>query len=112
MNQIKNSFNTEMTVSDLKNIGKEGGATARLETGETLYLRPKYATVKRPVLINGHESIADVIVYYTAVLNLIRTVKRGQVLIARRVKKGNGTYLQLTGQGYTRPARRHRKENK
>ncbi|MDW8576158.1 hypothetical protein Q7V23_03610 [Streptococcus suis] len=109
MDQIKNRFNTEMTISDLKNLGKEGGATALLETGEILYLRPRYATAKRPILINGREAVGDVIVYYGAVFDKIRTVKRDNVLVARRIKIGASTKLQLTGQGYTRPGEQRKK---
>ena len=36
-------------------------------------------------------------------LKWLRTIKCGDVLVARRIKQGNKTILQLTGKGYHRP---------
>ena len=40
---------------------------------------------------------------YSKIYRDIRTIKRGDVLVARRIKQGNKLILQLTGKGYHRP---------
>lgn len=101
MDEIKNT--TEVTLSDLRELGKAGGATARLENGEDVTLRPRFGTVKREGYINGSLQLVDVRVDYPAIYSQIRTIKRGNVLVARREKKGKSTLLKLTGKGYRRP---------
>ncbi len=101
MNEIK-SLSTEMTIRDLRTLGRTGNATARLDTGEVLYLKPAYGLRKRKALIDGQETEVDVIDYYSKIYKHIRTVKRKNLLIARKVKRGNQYILQLTGKGYHR----------
>ncbi len=43
MNGIKTQKDTEVTVSDLKNLGRQGDVTARLDSGEIIELKAKYA---------------------------------------------------------------------
>lgn len=100
MNEIKSPLSTEMTIRDLRTLGRTGNATARLDTGEVLYLKPAYGLRKRKALINGQETEVDVIDYYSKIYKHIRTVKRNNLLIARKVKRGNQYILQLTGKGY------------
>ncbi|ESR10538.1 hypothetical protein DIX59_10030 [Streptococcus iniae] len=101
MNEIKNDIN-KVTISDLKEMGKQGGATARLESGETVTLRKNYGTIKRPILIENRKVLGDVIVRYVDIYEQIRTVKRNNLLVARRVRQGKVTSLKLTGIGYNR----------
>lgn len=101
MDEIKNT--REVTLSDLRALGKAGGATARLENGEDVVLRPRFGTVKREGYINGTLQLVDVKVDYPAIYAKIRTIKRNNVLVARREKQGHNTALCLTGKGYRRP---------
>ncbi len=45
------------------------------------------------------------IVEYSKIYKEIRTIKRGDVLVARRIKQGNTNRLLLTGKGYHRPTK-------
>lgn len=90
-----------VTISDLKKMGKNGGATARLDSGEEISLGPKYATQRRSGIIAGQVREVDLIIPYTAqLISQIRTIKVGPVLVARKLKQQRKTSLQLTGQGY------------
>lgn len=81
-------------------MGKYGGATARLESGEEIALGAKFATQRRFGIIAGQVQEVDVVLPYTAkLLSQIRTIKVGPVLVARKLKQRK-TSLQLTGQGY------------
>lgn len=102
MNGIKKT-DTEVTVSDLKTLGRQGGVTARLDSGEVVELKAKYATRKRRAIVAGQESEVEMITYYPDIYQQIRTVKRRNILIARKVKQNHTTILQLTGKGYHRP---------
>lgn len=90
-----------VTISDLKKMGKYGGATARLESGEEIALDAKFATQRRFGIIAGQLQEVDVVLPYSAkLLSQIRTIKVGPVLVARKLKQQRKTSLQLTGQGY------------
>lgn len=101
MDEIKNT--NEVTLSDLRQLGKAGGATARLDNGDELTLRPRFGTVRRQGYINGVLQPVDVRQDYAAIYSQIRTIKQGDVLVARREKQGKRTILKLTGKGYRRP---------
>lgn len=101
MNEI-NHYDTEVTISDLRNLGRSGNATARLDTGEILTLKPKFGLRKRQALIDGELVEVDIIDYYSKIYEHIRTIKRRNLIIARKVKRGNQFVLQLTGKGYHR----------
>ena len=103
MNGIKTQKDTEVTVSDLKNLGRQGDVTARLDSGEIIELKAKYAIRKRLAIVAGQETEAEIIVFYPEIYKQIRTVKRRNILIARKVKHNRETILQLTGKGYHRP---------
>ena len=47
MNKFKDLADNEVCIRDLKQLGREGGASAYLETGEILVLKPKYGTISR-----------------------------------------------------------------
>lgn len=93
----------EVTISDLKEMGKQGGVTARLDSGQTVTLRKDYGTIKGQVIINNKKTIGNIIVNYSDFYQQIRTLKRNHLLIARRVRHGEKTMLKLTGKGYNRP---------
>ncbi|WAI92208.1 hypothetical protein MP619_06690 [Streptococcus dysgalactiae] len=101
MNGIKKT-DTEVTISDLKNLGRQGGVTARLDSGEVVTLKAKYATRTRKAIVAGQETEVEIIVYYADIYKQIRTIKRKNLVIARKVKQNNQTILQLTGKGYHR----------
>lgn len=101
MDEIK--MTTEVTLSDLRELGKSGGVTARLDTGEEVTLRPKFGTIKRQAYINGDLQLVDVRVDYPAIYAQIRTIMRDRVLVARKERRGKTTVLRLTGKGYQRP---------
>lgn len=92
-----------LTISDLRILGLQGQATARLETGEIANLKPKYATIERQGIISGQVVPVAVIVYYPDLYPQIRTIQRDRVLIARKTKVNGDWVLQLTGSGYHRP---------
>ena len=64
MNGIKTQKDTEVTVSDLKNLGRQGDVTARLDSGEIIELKAKYAIRKRLAIVAGQETEAEIIVFY------------------------------------------------
>lgn len=65
MNGIKTQKDTEVTVSDLKNLGRQGDVTARLDSGEIIELKAKYAIRKRLAIVAGQETEAEIIVFYS-----------------------------------------------
>lgn len=103
MNSIQSqSFNSEMTISDLKTLGSQGGATARLKDGSDVELRPKFGTMQKVIYLNGKRTEALVRLEYSKLIGKIRTIKRHDVLIARRQKLNGHETLVLTGRGYHR----------
>lgn len=102
MNGIKEKPGQILTVNDLKKLGKEGGTTARLETGEEVTLRKNYGTIIKQAIVNGQRMEVDVMITYSELYKQIRTLKRHDLLIARRMKIGHKKLLQLTGIGYHR----------
>lgn len=100
MVQIKNN---EITLADLRELGKQGGATARLEDGTTVTLRHKFGTVARKGYVAGKLQDVEMVVQYVDVFPNIRTIMKGTTLIARRERRGKETILRLTGKGYQKP---------
>lgn len=94
----------EITVSlkDLKVLGKQGGATARLEDGTDLILKPDYAVKQAKGYVDGHLRDVEFHLPYKKVYDQIRTIKRDAQVIARKVKTPSGMELRLTGRGYNR----------
>ena len=99
MNEIKNN---ECNIKDLRILGRQGGATARLVSGEEVELTSKYALVERRGYVEGELKTVSVIHDYVDIYNQIRTIMRNHILIARRVRRGNKSVLLLTGKGYHR----------
>lgn len=100
MNQVKNVQVNELTLADLRQLGRQGGVTARLEDGSTVTLRPRFGTVTKKGYIAGVLQDVEMVVEYASIYSQIRTIKRDGILIARREKVGHQTVLKATGKGY------------
>ena len=92
----------EITVrlKDLKNLGKQGGATARLEDGTDLILKPDYAVKQARGYVDGVLRNVEFHLPYKKVYDQIRTIKKGSHIVARKVRSQSGVELRLTGKGY------------
>ena len=93
---------TTVRLRDLKNLGKQGGATARLEDGTDLILKPDYAVKQARGYVDGVLRDVEFHLPYKKVYDQIRTIKRDAQVIARKVKTPLGMELRLTGRGYNR----------
>ena len=102
MNQIKST--SEVTLTDLRRLGLQGDVTARLASGQEMKLTSKYGLIPKKGYVAGKLQTVEMIAEYSKIYRDIRTIKRGDVLVARRIKQGNKTILQLTGKGYHRPS--------
>lgn len=51
MNKFEDLANNDVCIRDLKQLGREGGASAYLDSGEILKLKPKYGTVSRKAYV-------------------------------------------------------------
>ena len=77
---------TTVRLRDLKNLGKQGGATARLENGTDLILKPGYAVKQARGYVDGVLRDVEFHLPYKKVYNQIRTIKKGGHLVARKVR--------------------------
>lgn len=88
---------------DLRNLRKQGGATARLEDGTELFLKPGYAVRTAKGYVDGIPRDVEFHLTYRSIFNQIRTIKKDGHLVARKERSPSGLVLQLTGKGYKRP---------
>ena len=102
MNKFKDLAGNEVCIRDLKQLGREGGASAYLDTGEILALKPKYGTILRRGYVAGKSTVVELKVEYKDIFSAIRTITRNNILIARRCRFGVTQILRLTGSGYHR----------
>ncbi len=102
MNKFKELANNDVCIRDLKQLGREGGASAYLDTGEIMVLKPKYGTVSRKGYVAGKSMTVELKVEYKDVFSAIRTIERNGILVARRCRFGLTSVLRLTGTGYHR----------
>lgn len=102
MNKFEDLANNEVCIRDLKQLGREGGATAYLDTNEIMILKPKYGTVSRKGYVSGKPMTIELIVEYKDIFSAIRTINRNGILIAKRYDLGFKTVLKLTGTGFHR----------
>ncbi|MBY5035313.1 hypothetical protein K6V78_09715 [Streptococcus gallolyticus] len=100
MDEIK--IENQVSLSDLRKLGRQGGVTARLDDGSDMKLLPQFGTVKRKGYISGKVTTVEVVYAYPDVYSQIRTLKRKEVLIARREKVNKKSVLKLTGRGYNK----------
>ena len=91
MNQIKST--SEVTLTDLRRLGLQGDATARLASGEEMKLTSKHGLIPKKGYVAGKLQTVEMIAEYSKIYRDIRTIKQG-----------NKTILQLTGKGYHRPS--------
>lgn len=102
MNKFEDLANNEVCIRDLKQLGREGGASAYLDSGEIMLLKPKYGTISRKGYVAGQPINVALKVEYRDVFSAIRTIERNGILIARRCRFGVTQILRLTGSGYHR----------
>lgn len=96
---------------DLRNLGKQGGATARLEDGTELSLKPDYAVKQAKGYVDGIPRDVEFHLSYPSIYDQIRTIKKDGHLVARRMRCPSGSELRLTGKGY-QPNPRHLQKKK
>lgn len=87
-------------LKDLKRLGKQGGATARLEDGTDLVLKPHYAVKQARGYVDGIIRDVEFHLSYAKIYPHIRTIKKDGHLVARKVRSPDGFVLRLTGKGY------------
>lgn len=87
-------------LKDLKALGKQGGATARLEDGTDLILKSHYALKQARGYVDGVLRDVEFHLPYAKIFPRIRTIKKDGHLVARKVRTPLGDELRLTGKGY------------
>lgn len=92
----------EVTLKDLRELGKLGGATARLIDGQEMILEENYGLIRRTGIVLGKVKPVETIERYVSIYSSIRTIKWNNLIIARRVVRGGKSILELTGKGYKR----------
>lgn len=92
----------EVNLKDLRELGKLGGATARLVDGQEMILEENYGLIRRTGIVLGKVKPVETIERYVSVYPNIRTIKWNNLIIARRVVRDGKSILELTGKGYKR----------
>lgn len=92
----------EVTLKDLRELGKLGGATARLIDGQEMILEENYGLIRRTGIVLGKVKPVETIERYVSIYSSIRTIKWNNLIVARRVVRGGKSILELTGKGYKR----------
>lgn len=92
----------EVNLKDLRELGRLGGATARLVDGQEMILEENYGLIRRTGIISGKIKQVETIERYVNIYPNIRTIKWNNLIIARRVVRGGKSILELTGKGYKR----------
>lgn len=92
----------EVTLKDLRELGRLGGATALLMDGQEMILEQDYGLIRRQGIVYGKLRDVETVERYVKVYREIRTIKWNNVLVARRVTRQGKSVLELTGKGYTR----------
>ena len=92
----------EVNLKDLRELGKLGGATARLIDGQEMILEENYGLIRRTGIVLGKVKPVETIERYVSVYPNIRTIKWNNLIVARRVVRVGKSILELTGKGYKR----------
>ena len=92
----------EVNLKDLRELGKLGGATARLIDGQEMILEENYGLIRRTGIVLGKVKPVETIERYVSIYSSIRTIKWNNLIVARRVVRGGKSILELTGKGYKR----------
>lgn len=95
---------TLLRLSDLRQLGREGGVILYLLDGRVAKCRPKFAVVQKRERKNGQNVTVEEIVSYASIYQTITLIKRNNLIIARKINRGNDSLLRLSGVGF------HRKE--
>lgn len=90
MNQIKST--SEVTLTDLRRLGLQGDATARLASGEEMKLTSKYGLIPKTGYVAGKLQTVEMIADYSKIYRDIRTIKRGDILPDELNKEINQSY--------------------
>lgn len=93
----------KMTLSDLRRLGRQGGAILILEDGRQAQIRPDYAITRKRQWQNGQCIVREEILPFHRIYSVIIIVKRKHLVIAERVTRKGEKLLVLTGVGYHRP---------
>ena len=93
----------KMTLSDLRRLGRQGGAMLILEDGRQAQIRPDYAITRKRQWQNGQWIVREEILPFHRIYSVIIIVKRKHLVIAERVIRNGEKLLVLTGVGYHRP---------
>ena len=97
---------TLLRLSDLRQLGLEGGVMLYLQDGTVAKCRPKFAAIQKKERKNGRLVNVEEIVPFATIFQAISVVKRNNLVIARKFVQNNQSFLRLSGVGY------HRKEKK
>lgn len=105
MNYNNTVFNRPiMTLSDLRRLGRQGGAVLILDDGRQADISPHYAVTRTRQWQGGHWNKQEEILRFHVIYPAILTVKRKHLIIAEKVNRGGEKLLILTGVGYHRPS--------
>ena len=83
----------EVNLKDLRELGRLGGATARLVDGQEMILEENYGLIRRTGIVLGKVKQVETIERYVNVYPNIRTIKWNNLIIARRVVRGGKSIL-------------------
>lgn len=92
-----------MTLSDLRRLGRQGGALLILDDGRKAQIRPRYVLTISRQWQSGHWNYQEEILRFHVIYPAIRLVKRKHLIIAEKIKRNGEDLLVLTGVGYHRP---------
>ena len=101
---INPTDNFILTLSDLRQLGRQGGAMLILDDGRRAIVKPKFALIVHKKWQGGHLVEEKEVVSFHTIYPAIMLVKRKHFVIARRVRRKKERLLTLTGQGYHRPS--------
>ena len=104
MVSINPTDNFILTLSDLRRLGRQGGATLILDDGRQAIVKAKFALIVHKKWQSGHLVEEKKVVSFHTIYPAIILVKRKHFVIARRVRRKKQQILTLTGQGYHRPS--------
>ncbi|HFH8540391.1 hypothetical protein C1H88_00110 [Streptococcus agalactiae] len=92
-----------MRLSDLRCLGRQGGAILTLDDGRQALIKPQFAVVIRPGKHTNDPSYeTSEILRFHLIYHAITIVKRKHFIIARKIQRNQRSQLVLTGIGYHR----------
>ena len=104
--QVKHYGSARVTLSDLRRLGRQGGAILYLEDGRQAVVKATFAVEAVRQLVNGRvEEVKKIHAFYELLPKTI-AIRRDHTLIAERIHYQGQPLLRLTGRGYRRPRRK------